>query len=153
MRYFTLRLAALLLSFGLGLVFNVTWRLASGSYYAVDEKLLSPVSQLREDEWHRLYEAAGMTGNRAIYESVRDELMCTNADGISDARPVEINMRGWCKRADGTVYEINSINGLYGRFNEKIMREHQSWALKNLSFVNSISTPRRARAYLIEHRR
>jgi hypothetical protein len=150
MRYITLRLMVALLTFGLGLITYSVWSLGLHSREA--NKRVVPVSQLREEEWHKLYEAAAMTGDQTILDSVRGRLLCTNADGISDARLVEIKGRAACENANGTIYELNFIAGPYGHFDAKIMREHEWWALTNLRFLKTINTPQRARAYVIEHR-
>jgi hypothetical protein len=150
MRCITLRLVVALFTFTLGLITYAVW--SPGLHSREASKRVAPVSQLREEEWHKLYEAAAMTGDTTILSRVRAKLRCTNNDGISDAWPVDINGRAACEKASRTIYELNYIAGPYGQFDAKIMREHERWALANLRFLKTINTPERAKAYVIEHR-
>ena len=81
----------------------------------------SSASSMSDDDKHRLYQAAGMTGDAELIRRVSIKI--------------------------GLVDEDYSPGPNYQSF----VAEHVDWALKNTDFINSINTPEKARAYLNEH--
>lgn len=147
MQQLTLRLGLALLTFTLGIVVY-----AAKVFVSVPaDEIACPVAQLEQEKWHKLYEAAGMTGDAGTLRLVREKLMCTNPDGISDARAVQLAEDTWCKRADGTVHEYNTVLGPYGQYHRMIMDSHRAWSLKHLTFLYSLIPSERARVYVNGH--
>ncbi len=81
----------------------------------------SSVTSMSEDDKHKLYQAASMTGDTAVLKRVSIQLRIFDEDGL----PVEG----------------------YQRF----MAQHAAWAIQNLDFIREISTPEKAKAYVDEH--
>jgi hypothetical protein len=105
-----------------------------------------PVERAREHEWHKLYEAAGMSGDADLQRLVYARLACMRPDGTAEARlPEPAGGEAVCEERGGGVYPPD---GTFDRF----AREHLEWSLKNLSFVREVSTAERARDYVNSHR-
>lgn len=147
MRQLTLKLSIAVLTFSLSLVLDAVRAFVS----APDDELTIPVAQLQEEEWHKLYEAAGMTGDPVTLRLVRERLMCTDIDGISNARMVTLVDSMRCERFDRTIYQYNRFVGPYGPFDEKIMNTHRLWCLRHLRFVKTLAPAPKARMYVSSH--
>ena len=78
-------------------------------------------SSLSEDDKHKLYQAAGMTGDPELIRRVSIKI------GLMDE--------------DYTP----------GQNYETFIEEHVSWALRNTAFIQSINTADKARAYIQTH--
>ena len=78
-------------------------------------------SSLSDDDKHKLYQAAGMTGDAELIRRVS----------------IKIGLMG----------EDYTPGDNYQSF----VSEHVDWALRNTDFINSINTPDKARAYLNQH--
>jgi hypothetical protein len=78
-------------------------------------------SSMSEDDKHKLYQAAGMTGDGELIRRVSIKI------GLMDE--------------DYTP----------GDNNDSFVSEHFEWAMRNTDFVNSINTPEKARAYINAH--
>lgn len=78
-------------------------------------------SSYSDDEKHRLFQAAGVTKDQELTLRVLKKI-------------------GYFK-ADGTPTDD------YPQF----IKDHFTWALSNVEFINSINTPEKARAYVDEH--
>ena len=157
MRKAFLNLAVLALTFLTGFSAHMVWSRS---------QLLSPLTrsvsaeQSREEEWHRLYEAAGMTGDPQLIREVSDRLLCANRVGFPDAWPVAQDGRvlgeantGFvgCQQRNRMIHELNWSNGEYGPFENRVMKMHAAWTLQNLAFVRSVAQPQIARAYVYRH--
>src|ERR1041385_7131962 len=81
----------------------------------------SDVSSMSDDDKHKLYYAAGMTGEGEVVRRVSVKL------GLMDD--------------DFTPRENY----------EKFVQEHIGWVLRNGDFVRAVNTPEKARAYVNEH--
>jgi hypothetical protein len=81
----------------------------------------SSSSSMSEDDKHKLFQAAAATQDHALTRRVWEKLGLLKADG--------------------------SPNDDYGSF----MKDHIGWVFRNTDFVQSISTPEKARAYVDEH--
>ena len=81
----------------------------------------SSSSSMSEDDKHKLYQAAGMTGDAEVIRRVSIKI------GLMDE--------------DYTP----------GENYQSFVAGHVDWALRNTDFINSINTPDKARAYLNEH--
>lgn len=81
----------------------------------------SDSSSMSDDDKHRLYQAAASTQDQALIRRVWQKLGLMKASG--------------------------SLDDNYGPF----LREHIGWVFKNTDFVQSVSTPEKARAYVDEH--
>ena len=78
-------------------------------------------STLSKDDKHKLYNAAGLTGDSELIRRVLAKLDLLEDDFSQGAK--------------------------YQEFSE----EHASWMINNLDFVQTINTPEKARAYVNEH--
>ncbi|MEP6708269.1 MAG: hypothetical protein ABJC05_12155 [Pyrinomonadaceae bacterium] len=74
-----------------------------------------------DDEKHRLFQAAGATKDNELINRVLRKFGFVKSDG--------------------------SVSAEY----QKFLSEHISWGMKNLSFVTSVNTPEKARAYVEAH--
>lgn len=81
----------------------------------------SSASSMSDDDKHKLYQAAGMTGDAELIRRVSIKI------GLMDE--------------DYTP----------GENYQSFVAEHVEWALKNTNFINSINTPEKARAYINAH--
>lgn len=81
----------------------------------------SSASSMSDDDKHRLYQAAGMTGDAELIRRVSIKIGLMDED-----------------YTPGPNYQ-------------SFVAEHVDWALKNTDFINSINTPEKARAYLNSH--
>lgn len=78
-------------------------------------------SSLSDDEKHRLFQAAGATKDNELINRVLRKIGFVKPDGTVS-----------------TDYQ-------------KFLGEHIRWGMKNLSFVTSVNTPEKARAYVEAH--
>jgi hypothetical protein len=147
MRQLTLKLGIAVLTFSVGLVAYAAKVFVS----APADELTIPVAQFQEEEWHKLYEAAGMTGDPVTLRLVREKLMCTDIDGISNARMVALADSMRCERFDRTTYQYNRFVGPYGPFDDKIMNSHRLWCLRHLRFMKTLTPAPKARMYVSSH--
>ena len=81
----------------------------------------SSASSMSDDDKHKLYQAAGMTGDAELIRRVSIKI--------------------------GLMDEDYTPGDNYQSF----VSEHVDWALRNTDFINSINTPEKARAYLNQH--
>jgi len=81
----------------------------------------SSSSSISDDEKHKLYQAAGMTGDAELVRRVSVKI--------------------------GIMEEDFTPGDNYQAF----VAEHVSWAIRNTNFITSINTPEKARAYINEH--
>jgi len=81
----------------------------------------SSASSMSEDDKHKLYQAAGMTGDAELIRRVSIKI------GLMDE--------------DYTP----------GENYQSFVSSHVDWALRNTDFINSVNTPEKARAYINEH--
>jgi hypothetical protein len=145
MKRISIRIGVAVLAFFVGFVAStVRLRFSAGS-----RKSASSFSS-RDEEWHRLYEAAGLSGDATIMKEVSDRLLCTNNSGVPDAWPVEGGAR--CQRSDGTIHQLygNDTTG-YGSFFRRTISSQNTWAIENLDFVRTISTGKTAKEYVATH--
>ena len=75
-------------------------------------------STLSNDDKHKLFQAAGMTGDSALIQKVYKHIGIMKADGTPDSSF------------------------------QPFTQEHLSWATSNYEFIASINTPEKARAYV-----
>ena len=106
-----------------------------------------------DEKWHRLYEAALMSGLADVREEVVDRLLCSNPEGVPDAWLTERDGQSWCQNSDRRIHELRIIESSeYGSFSKRITTSHRLWAMRNLDFIRSISTAKSARAYALSHK-
>jgi|SRR6185369_16363701 hypothetical protein len=79
-------------------------------------------SSMSDDDKHKLYQAASMTGEGELLRRVCVKLGLTN----DDFTPAGDNY-------------------------EKFVAEHVGWVMRNTGFIQSINSPEKARAYVNEH--
>ena len=79
------------------------------------------VSSMSEDDKHKLFQAATLSGDSELMNRVNVKLGILNEDFTP-----------------GDEYQ-------------RFMAEHYSWITRNLAFINSLNTPEKARAYVNEH--
>jgi hypothetical protein len=78
-------------------------------------------STISTDEKHRLYHAAGMTGDSELIQRVSVKIGLMNEDFTP-----------------GDKYQA-------------FVEEHASWIIRNFDFIQSVNTPEKARAYVNDH--
>jgi cytoskeletal protein RodZ len=78
-------------------------------------------SSMSDDKKHRLFQAAGITKDQQLIERVMKKI------GLL--------------KPDGTTTDD------YPQF----IKDHFTWAINNSSFINSVNTPEKGRAYVSEH--
>lgn len=81
----------------------------------------SSSSSMSDDDKHKLYQAAGMTGDAELVRRVSVKIGLMNDDFTE------------------------------GDNHAQFIREHFSWAIRNTDFIQSVNTPEKARAYVNEH--
>ncbi len=81
----------------------------------------SSASSMSDDDKHKLYQAAGMTGDAELIRRVSIKI--------------------------GLIGEDYTPGENYQSF----ISEHVDWALKNTDFINSVNTPEKARTYINAH--
>jgi len=81
----------------------------------------SDSSSMSDDDKHKLYQAAGMTGDAELVRRVSVKIGLMNEDFT-----------------EGDNYQ-------------NFVREHFAWAIRNTDFIQSVNTPEKARAYVNEH--
>ena len=81
----------------------------------------SSSSSMSNDDRHKLFQAAGITKDSELMEKVMKKIGLMSSSGIPTDE--------------------------YGPF----MKDHISWAVNNVSFINSVNTPESARAYVDTH--
>jgi hypothetical protein len=86
-----------------------------------DSPSSSDVSSMSDDDKHKLYYAAGLTGEADVVRRVSVKL------GLTD---------------DDFVPRENY---------EKFVHEHIGWVMRNPDFVQTVNTPEKARTYVNEH--
>src|SRR5215468_3514446 len=111
---------------------------------------MSPI-EVRSEQWHRLYEAAGMTGDGEIIAEVRDRLLCTNRQGESVGVKIDIEANSWCRLDNGDIKELAQSTD-FGAFSDQILKSHFEWSLRNLDFLKSVDSGQKARQYVKQHR-
>jgi hypothetical protein len=78
-------------------------------------------SSLSDDDKHKLFQAAGMTRDNALIQKVLRKI--------------------------GLLTRDNDLSDDYASFT----KEHIEWAKSNTTFIQSVLTPEKARAYVDEH--
>ena len=78
-------------------------------------------SSMSEDDKHKLYHAAGITGDAELIRRVSVKIGLMNDD-----------------YTPGEDYQ-------------KFVADHLDWATRNTDFINSVNTPEKARAYVNKH--
>ena len=81
----------------------------------------SPSSSMSDDDKHKLFQAANMTGDPEVVHHVGQKI--------------------------GLMKEDNSPSDEYAGF----LKDHSVWELKNSDFIQSVNTPEKAKAYVDEH--
>ena len=81
----------------------------------------SSASSVSDEDKHRLYHAAGMTGDTELINRVNVKLGLLNEDFTP------------------------------GREYEQFVVDHVDWVIRNTDFINSINTAEKARAYVNSH--
>jgi hypothetical protein len=144
MRYVAFTAVAIF-TFALGVISHYVFQMK-------DEMVIdmAPVSQLRDDELHRLYEAAAMSGDSSLQRSVSERLMCMGRDDSLDARLVTNETETLCVERDGTIrpqlFRADNKSSFYA-----LLNTHIHWSIKNLDFVESVKSPHAAREYVETH--
>ena len=131
-------------TFSLGVISHFAFHLKEK---AID---IAPVSQLRQDELHRLYEAAGMSGDTLLRMAVYDRFLCIGWDDSLDARLVSIETETFCVERDGNTRRPLFPPDNKSKF-DALLKSHLAWSIENLEFVESVKHPRAAREYVVTH--
>jgi hypothetical protein len=137
--------AVALLSFATGvLTHRVTLTCSS---WCLDQEQMFSVAELREDDWHRFYEAAMLSGDENIRREMDRRSRCMGSDLLLDAWLVgEVGANAYCVKRGGNLNV--SLGRLPGKFHYDLLHQHRKWTLRNIVFLKEINTPQKARAYL-----
>ena len=81
----------------------------------------SSASSMSDDDKHKLYQAAGMTGDGEVIRRVSVKIGLMNEDYTP------------------------------GEHYEQFVKDHIGWAIRNTDFIQSVNTAEKARAYINEH--
>ncbi len=142
-RNLLLRLVAAWMTFSIGVVIHLAWPFQN-SLTGDANQLVAPVAPLREDNLHRLYEAARVSTSRHLINRLR----CIKADGSIDAiavcreEPLEQLMFVVCLNPDGSKYIWE------WQLHEEFVQRHRRWSLNNIEFLRTINTPEKAEEYI-----
>lgn len=129
------RLAALLTAFVIGITtYNV------GQTPTVLTDIPTAAAQ-REDDLHRLYEAAMLSGDSGLRGGITFRLNCVNVDDSLEIRFVHVRPSLECEKAREDLESGLSI----------LLKSHALWARQNMTFIREMSTAEKARAYVIAH--
>jgi len=93
----------------------------SGSSNSSAPPSTSSSSSMSNDDRHKLFQAAGITKDSELIQKVLKKIGLLNASGVPTDE--------------------------YGPF----VKDHISWAVNNVSFINSVNTPESGRAYVDAH--
>jgi hypothetical protein len=93
----------------------------SGSSNSSAPPSTSSSSSMSNDDRHKLFQAAGITKDSELIQKVMKKIGLMDASGVPTDE--------------------------YGQF----VKDHISWAVNNVSFINSVNTPESARAYVDAH--
>jgi hypothetical protein len=109
---------------------------------------MAPVATLESDEWHRLFEAAYMSGDDRLRDEALGRLQCIGDDHSLTLRRIQVD-------SDLVCVDFNG-KGTRLRFQEdnvfsNITKTHVAWSLKHLDFVRSVIDRRSAKAYVRSH--
>lgn len=97
---------------------------SSGANTNQNSEAASPAdgaSSYSDDDKHKLFQAAGMAQNSELLQKTLKKIGLFKADGTPAADY------------------------------EQFVKDHTSWALQNTSFITSINTPEKAKAYVDAH--
>lgn len=98
--------------------YNLNSNANDNSNTSASPSTTAPASSLSAEDQHKLYQAALMTGDDELLRRVSVKLGLMNEDFT------------------------------YGDKYEQFVTDHAGWVIRNLSFINSIGTPEKARAYV-----
>ncbi len=93
----------------------------SGSSNSSAPPSTSSSSSMSNDDRHKLFQAAGITKDSELIQKVLKKIGLMNDSGVPTDE--------------------------YGQF----VKDHISWAVNNVSFINSVNTPESGRAYVDGH--
>ena len=93
----------------------------SGSSNSSAPPSTSSSSSMSNDDRHKLFQAAGITKDSELIQKVMKKIGLMSSSGVPTDE--------------------------YGPF----VKNHISWAVNNVSFINSVNTPESARAYVDAH--
>ena len=137
--------AVALLTFGIGvLTHRVTLNISS---WCLDREQMFSAAELREDDWHRFYEAAMLSGDENIRSEMHSRSSCMGSDLLLDAwLVVEVGANAYCvKRGENLNVHLGRLPD---KFHYVLLKQHHKWTLRNIAFLKEINTPQKARAYL-----
>ena len=150
MKPISVRIGVALLAFFLGVVAS-TIRLR---YFTAPPQQDCWSMYSRDEEWHRLFEAAGMSADDETRDFVYNSLFCANKAGVSDARRIDFEGSVWCQTDDGTIHQwLTNETSEYGSYHQHITSTHGEWAVQNLQFAQMVSQTDPAKAYVAIHGR
>jgi hypothetical protein len=105
------------------------------------------VAELRNDDYHRLFEAAHMAKDEDLRDEVLGRLQCAGDDGFLGRRLLTNDKDLLCCQfeQDSSVFKFKVLeaNPYY-----EIIKTHGEWSRKNMAFVYSVSDPKAARRYI-----
>ena len=106
----------------------------------VDVSDIPSAAAKREDEVHRFYEAAMLSGDAELRRGIMQRLLCVDAYRPLARHRDDPHPGLTCQRADNPELGFDALH-----------KSHESWVQQNMPFIREISTAEKARAYAITH--
>ena len=125
------------------------YRIKVGLSFASIEMI--PVEQLREDQWHKLYEAAMMADDPDTRQDILARLMCMGPDYALEGLLIVQGVDDYCVKPDGSVH-LKSYGRLPDNSYVTLLHEHHSWVMRHIGFLSEVKTKEKAKAYVVMHR-
>lgn len=108
---------------------------------------MQSVAELRNDDLHRLFEAAQMSKDEELRDDVLGRIQCAGDDGFLGRRLFSDDHVMLCGQVDqdSSVFKFKVLqaNPYY-----EIIKTHGEWSRKNMAFVHSVADPKAARRYI-----
>ena len=155
MRYITY-ISVAILTFALG--FSLSSLLRTSTSANVE---MQSVAELRNDDFHRLFEAAQMSKDEDLRAEVLGRLECADEDGSLRRRRFYGDDVTLCQEFEPTAAELAPEPYLYTSYSFKyvpvflqpnpyydIIKTHGEWSKKNMAFIRSVADPKAARLYI-----
>jgi hypothetical protein len=131
-----IRFAALLTTFVAGIA---TYSIMQQTAVTVAD--IPTAAAKREDDLHRLYEAAMLSGDSGLRDAIVLRLTCAGAEDSLEIQFVQAHPSSECEKANNNLEPEIS----------RLRKSHEPWTRRNMDFIREISTAEKARAYAIAH--
>jgi hypothetical protein len=115
----------------------------------VAEASIVSVFELREDQWHRLFEASAISGDSTFRNEIFLRTACIGPDFALKARLTQDMNGEFCqtRSVDGDTYSLWKPYYTH----KELMIRHDKWLATNPEFLQEIQTPQQASRYVAKH--